>query len=323
MRDNVRIIAIEEHFDPPHNDEAFALKSEEERVQAAINVGKEHIAAMDSRGVDVRVLSPGPTGRKILTGKDNIEFCANTNRFLYDIVRHNPGRLEGLAIVPMSDPAAAAAELNHAVKNYGFKGLFMTANVDGKYMDDPKYLPIFGEAAELGVPIYLHPFAPGKELFNLLYAGNYPDEVADMMARPGWGWHIEVAVSLMRLVMSGLFDRYPKLQIIVGHMGEAIPFMLPRMDRRLSQDLTKLDRSVLEYYRENVYYTFGGFNFTPNFLNLYSQMGADRIIFSTDYPYDQDVDAVEFLLGLPICPADRNRIAHENAEKLMKIPSKA
>ena len=320
MKDNIRIIATEEHFAPPHNDPSFALKSEQERLETAINLGKEHIATMDPRGIDVRVLSPGTYGRRRLVGKDDIEFCANTNRFLYDIVRHNPGRLEGFAIVPMSDPDSAAAELNHAVKNYGFKGLQLTANVHGKYMDDPKYLPIFDEVNKLGLPIYIHPCPPGKELFDVLYAGNYSDEVATAMSRPGWGWHIEVAVSLMRLVMSGLFDRYPKLQIIVGHMGEAIPFMLPRMNRRLSQDLTKLDRSVPEYYRENVYYTFGGFNYTPCFLNLYSQMGADRIMFSTDYPHDQHVDAVEFLFNLPICPADRNRIAYENAEKLIKIP---
>ena len=319
MRDGIRIIATEEHFPSPYGDASFAQKSEQERVEEAVKMGKEHIAAMDSTGVDVQVLSPG-SNRKHSVGKEDIDFCANTNRFLYDVVRHNPGRLEGFAIVPMSEPEAAAAELNHAVTNYGFKGLLMNSNANGKFLDDPKYTPIFAEVARLGVPIYLHPCPPGKDLFDILYAGNYSQEVAARMSTPGWGWHIETATSLLRLVMSGLFDRYPKLQIIIGHMGEAIPFMLPRMNRRLTQDLTKLDRTIFEYYRENVHYTFGGFNYTPTFLNLYMQMGVDRIMFSTDYPHDDPNNpGVDFLFSLPICPADRNRIAYQNAEILLNI----
>jgi len=317
MKDNMRIIATEEHFAPPSNEEAFAQKSEQERVEEAVITGQKHVAAMDAVGIDVQVLMPSSVHRKTLLGKEDIEFCENTNSYLYDMVRHNPGRLEGFAIVPLSDPEAAAAELGRTVAEYGFKGVMLASNVGGKYLDDPKYTPIFEQAVKLDVPVYLHPATASKELFELLYAGNYSNDVATLLSRSGWGWHIETGLSLVRLIMSGLFDRYKSLNVIVGHLGEAVPFMLQRMELRLPQQLTKLERTIAEYLRENVFYTFGGFNYLPPFLNLYMEMGADRIMFSADYPHNKEDVAVDFLMNLPISDADRRRIAHENAERLI------
>jgi predicted TIM-barrel fold metal-dependent hydrolase len=149
------------------------------------------------------------------------------------------------------------------------------------------------------------------------YSGFSPI-VTEMLAGAGWGWHIETAIHVIRLILGGAFDRYPKLQIVIGHMGEALPFMLQRLDV-MPMSMTKLNRPVSNYLRENVYYTFSGFNFTPTFLDLMLQVDVDRIMFSADYPYASMAQARTFLDQLPVSTADRTRIAHENAEQLLGI----
>jgi len=134
-----------------------------------------------------------------------------------------------------------------------------------------------------------------------------------------WGWHIETALHVLRLILSGAFDRYPRLQLIIGHMGETLPFMLPRLDIRLSPQVTKLDHPIGTYLRENLHYTFGGFNYIPSFLDLLLQVGVNRIMFSADYPYGSRIQARTFLDQLPISPDDKEQIAHGNAERLLRL----
>jgi predicted TIM-barrel fold metal-dependent hydrolase len=143
--------------------------------------------------------------------------------------------------------------------------------------------------------------------------------VTAVFAAAGWGWHIETAVHLIRMILGGVFDRYPRLQVVIGHLGEGIPFMLPRLNRNLPKELTKLDRPVGAYLRENVHYTFGGFNFAATFLNLLLEVGVERIMFSVDHPYGSMAEARAFLQHLPVNEADRERIAHGNAEKLLGL----
>jgi len=140
-----------------------------------------------------------------------------------------------------------------------------------------------------------------------------------MLAGPGWGWHIETAAHVLRLILGGVFDRYPKLQVVIGHLGETLPFMMQRFDRILAPQMTKLERPVSAYLCENVFYTFSGFNYTPVFLNLLLQVGVERIVFSVDYPYASMAEGRAFLDGLPVSDADRDRIAHGNAERLLKL----
>jgi len=149
--------------------------------------------------------------------------------------------------------------------------------------------------------------------------GNFSAEVTNRLATSGWGWHIETAIHTLRLILSGAFDRYPRLQIIIGHLGEALPFMLPRIDRQLPMAVTKLQRPISAYLRENVYYTISGFNFTPPFLDLFSEVGAHRIMFSADYPFGSMSEACQFLEQLPVSPSDKERIAHGNAELLLRL----
>ncbi len=165
---------------------------------------------------------------------------------------------------------------------------------------------------------YLHPTVPHKPVADALYGGFSP-AVSGIFASSGWGWHIETATHLLRMVLGGVFDRHPKLQVGIGHMGEAIPFMLPRMNRNLPPQITKLARPFGDYLRQNVHYTFGGFNFMPTFLNLLLEVGVERIMFSADYPYGSMEEARTFLQHLPVSEADRERIAHGNAERVFKL----
>jgi predicted TIM-barrel fold metal-dependent hydrolase len=140
-----------------------------------------------------------------------------------------------------------------------------------------------------------------------------------MLSRGGWGWHIETAVHVLRLIISGALDKYPKLQIIIGHLGEGLPFMRGRMDSTMSPEITGLKREISDYLRQNIHYTFSGFNFLPTFLDLLLEVGVDRIMFSADYPYGSMAKARAFLDQLPVSTADREKIAHENAERLLRI----
>jgi uncharacterized protein len=180
---------------------------------------------------------------------------------------------------------------------HGFKGALINGHSRGRYLDDTFFWPILEGVEALQVPLYLHPTPPPQAVVKNMYAGNYPAEVAGALATAAWGWHIDTAIHLIRLILSGAFDHYPDLQLVIGHLGETLPFMLPRLERALPTALTHLDRPVSAYLRENVHYTFSGFNWTPAFLDLLLQVGADRIMFSTDYPYASMTRRVHSLTG--------------------------
>jgi len=205
------------------------------------------------------------------------------------------------------------------VSKHGFKGAVINGHNRGRYLDDSFFWPILECAEAFRVPIYLHPTPPPEAVIEASYAGNYAPQVTAVLARAAWGWHIETATHVLRLILSGAFDKYMGLQIIIGHMGEALPFMLPRIDSSLPRELTKLNHTVSTYLRENVYYSFSGFNYTQCFLDLLLQVGADRIMFSADYPHKTMEWAMAFLDQIPVSPVDKERIAHGNAERLLKI----
>ena len=221
--------------------------------------------------------------------------------------------------VAVAAPEAAARELERTVKDYGFKGAAINGHIRGRYLDDSYFWPILESAEALGVPLYIHPTPPPQAVIETSYTGNYAPEVAAQLAGAAWGWHIETAIHVLRLILSGAFDRYPKLQLVIGHLGETLPFMLPRLNNSLSKEMTKLQRPMGAYLRENVYYTISGFNFTPAFLDLWLQVGVDRVMFSADYPYGSMEAARSFLDQLPISPADKERVAHGNAERLLRL----
>ncbi len=280
-------------------------------------MGDQRIAEMDAAGVDLQVLSLTSPGTEQLEAAEALALAREANDFLAAAVAGYPARFGGFAVLPTASPDKAAEELERMVRRHGFHGAVINGHHRGRYLDDQFFWPIFESAVALDVPVYLHPTPPPQPVIDASYGGFSP-LVTEMLSGPGWGWHIETAVHVIRLILGGVFDRYPKLQVVIGHMGEGLPFMLQRLDV-MSPAMTRLARPISAYLRENIHYTFSGFNFTPTFLDLLLQVGVDRILFSADHPYASMQKARAFLDERPVSAADKERIAHTNAEKLLKI----
>jgi predicted TIM-barrel fold metal-dependent hydrolase len=332
----MRVVALEEHYatqkflegpgrrfmdrfrsGPPHP--RFGDEGGRNLFDRLLDVSEWRIAEMDKARVDVQVLSLTSPGLEQSSAADAVAMARETNDFLGDAIRRNPTRLAGFAALPTADPAAAADELERALGLQGFVGAVINGHCQGRHLDDEFFWPIFERLEGLDVPLYLHPTLPPQPVVDLVYAGNYSEFVTQMFAMAAWGWHIETATHVLRLILSGVFDRFPRLQLIIGHMGEVLPFMLPRLDMTLPTAITSLHRAPSDYLRQNVHYTFSGFNWTSVFLELLFQIGVDRIMFSTDYPYASMTQATSFLDSIPVSPADRERIAHRNAEQLLRL----
>ncbi len=286
-------------------------------MEQLCDVGEKRIAAMDAAGIDMQVLSLTSPGTEQLNGAEAIELAWEANKFAADAMKRYPNRFSAFAALPTTDSKEAAVELERTINEYGFVGAMINGHINGRYLDDMYFWPILERAEALNVPIYIHPTQSPKPVIDTWFKGFAP-EVSYMLAGAGWGWHIETALHVIRLILGGAFDKYPKLQIIVGHLGESLPFMIQRLDN-LAPSVTKLKHPVSHYLRENVHYTFSGFNFTPTFLDLLMQVGADRIMFSADHPYASMTQARAFLQQLPVSTADREKIAHGNAEQLLKL----
>ena len=324
----MRTITVEEHFVSPGFLDGAGRQLKEgllrtgargARIIAQLTeVGDKRVGEMDVDSIDMQVLSLNAPGNEQLEAAEQIAVARASNDFLHSVVKAHPSRFAGFAALPVAAPDKAATEFERAVRQLGFKGALINGHTRGRYLDDKVFWPIFECATALDVPIYLHPTIPPKAVVEASYGGFAP-AVTAMLSGAGWGWHIETAVHLIRVILGGVFDRFPKLQIVIGHLGEGLPFMLPRLDRNMATEVTKLERSFADYLRHNVHYTFGGFNFPATFLDLLLEVGVERIMFSVDYPYGSMARARDFLENLPVSPADRERIAHGNAERLLGL----
>ena len=324
----LRTITLEEHFASPGwsagPGRAFMERMRHAGppgrlrvLQQVQDVGETRIGEMDAAGIDVQVLSLTSPGVEQADAAEQVAIAAESNDFVAEAVKKFPKRFAAFAALPVSTPDKAADELDRRVKQ-GFKGTLINGHSRGRYLDDKFFWPILERAEALNVPIYLHPTVPAKPVADVLYGGFAPD-VNAMFEAAGWGWHIETGVHLVRMVLGGVFDRYPKLQVVVGHLGEGVPFMLERLNRNMPTRLTKLERPLGAYLRQNVHYTFAGFNFTATFLDLLLEVGVDRIMFSCDHPFASMAEARAFLDHIPVSTADRERIAHGNAERLFNL----
>ncbi len=324
----MRTITLEEHFISPGflagpgKEFAEQLRSRGPRgvkiCDQLQDLGDKRVAEMDAAGIDMQVLSLNSPGVEQAEAAEQLSIAVESNDFLAEAVKKHPKRFGAFAALAIAVPDKAAEELDRRVRQQGFKGTLINGHARGRYLDDKFFSPILERAEALNVPIYLHPTVPPKAVVEASFGGFAPPVTA-MFASAGWGWHIETGVHLIRMILGGVFDRYPKLQVVIGHLGEGIPFMLPRLDKNLPKEMTKLDRPLAAYLRENVHYTFGGFNFATTFLNLLLEVGVERIMFSVDHPYGSMAEARAFLQQLPVSEADRERIAHGNAEKLLGL----
>ncbi len=323
----MRAITLEEHFATPDYmaGPGRQLHERAERtdgrlanlVAELLDLGDGRIAAMEAAGIDMQALSLTARGVEQLPVEEAKAVARQTNAAIGDAVRRHPDRFFGLASLPLIDPPAAIGELERAIAVDGCKGVVINGHVQGRYLDDRSFWPVLQRAEALKLPIYLHPTQSPKAVVEAWYGGLKP-AVAEMMANGGWGWHIETALHVLRMALGGVFDAHPELQIVIGHMGETLPFMIERVDS-MPPSVTGLKKPISAYLRENVHYTFAGFNFLPTFLQLMLEVGVDRIMFSADHPYRPMAEARAFLDRLPVSPADRERIAHGNAERLFGV----
>ena len=283
----------------------------------AFDMGDGRIAEMDAHGIDMQVLSYSNPAQLAPAG-EAAGLARAANDRLAAAVRAHPDRLAGFAILPWQDPQAAAIELERSVKELGLKGTLIVGRPGQVFLDDERYRPVLAMLDGLRVPLYVHPGVPLPQVQQSYYGG-LDEAVTARLSLFGWGWHAEAGIQVIRMILSGTFDRYPGLQVISGHWGEMVPFYLQRMDDAMPRSLTGLSRSITETYRSQVFVTPSGMLNLPHFRFIHEVLGADRIIYSVDYPYLTNTGAREFLERLPVGDEDKEKIAHRNAEALLGL----
>jgi 2,3-dihydroxybenzoate decarboxylase len=285
-----------------------------ERLRRQADFEKFRLPLMDESGIAMQVLALGSPGVQAVTdGPKAIDVAKRTNDFQAEIIRKHPTRFAGFAALPTADPKAAADELERAVKQLKFKGAMIQGHTNFEYLDARKYWVIWERAAALEVPIYLHVSDPTKEASSM-YA-DYPE-----MGGPTWGWGVETGNHALRIVMSGLFDAFPKASLILGHLGESLPYLLGRIDEGYGYaGAGKLKKQPSAYLRENLYVTTSGL-YRPEALQCaIAALGADRVFFAVDYPFVDPKASVEAFDGTPMSDADREKIAHANSERVLRL----
>ena len=285
-------------------------------VERLVDVGEGRLADMDANGIDMQLLCMA-SGLEPFAVEEAAEVSRIINDGLGRIVAGNPRRFAGLAALAPQDPESAARELERCVRQLGLKGAKLNSHVGGQSFDDPKFWPIFEAAESLGVPIYLHPRNPPPDQMKA-YTG-YP-----ALAGSLWGFGADLGLNAMKLACSGVFDRYPGLKILLGHLGEALPFWLWRIENRWTREhadsrMNKLQKNPAEYIRSNFWVTTSGMFARAPLLCAHSVLGAERILFAVDYPYESNREGAQFLKDLPLSDGDKAKLSHLNAEKLLGL----
>ncbi|MBI4190348.1 MAG: amidohydrolase [Betaproteobacteria bacterium] len=322
----MRVITLEEHFASPlqiektkHQPKAvFKERSAHvgHDIEAELyDIGERRIAAMDAAGIDMQVLSLTQPACETFDADVAIPMAREANDLMYDAVKAHPTRFAAFAALPTPDPEAAVKELERAIMSLGFRGAMINGHTRGSFMDDRKYWGIFECAQSHDLPIYLHPATPHTGLMQAYFQG-YED-----IARAAWGFAIDASIHFLRILFSGAFDQFPRLRIILGHMGEGLPFGMHRLGDHTGYVAKRrgLKRHPLEYMRENLVITTAGACSVPALLCSMLEVGADNILFSVDWPYESSKVGTAFLRSLPISEQDREKIAHGNAERILRL----
>jgi predicted TIM-barrel fold metal-dependent hydrolase len=314
------VIALEEHFHHPDVAATYAALDANRApplVQRLEDLGELRIKEMDAAGIDLQVISHGaPAMQKTTDAATAVRLARVANDRLHGAVRAHPDRFAGFAALPTPDPKAAADELERAVTDLGFKGAMIHGLTNGRFHDEKEFWPIFERAQALDVPIYFHPSAPAQPVIDTYYATYVPDVPG--ILRAAWGFTVETATQGVRLVLSGVFDAYPRLRVIFGHFGEGLPFYAWRINMALERDW-KGSRSFRDVFREHFYVTTSGFWSDPALICCIQELGLDRIMFSVDYPFAPNQPATEWLNRVPLCPEDRIKLAGGNARRMLKL----
>ena len=281
---------------------------------------EQRIQYMDKNRIDMQVLSMTTPVTDLVPPADQVRIIRQANDITKEQIDKYPGRFAGFACLPMADPEAAAQELERCVKELGFCGTMIAGRYKGRFYNEPEFLPIFEKAAELDVPVYFHPALIPMEVQDIYYmSDSYSFIVGAELASAGYGWHSEVGIQIVRMILSGIFDKYPNLKFISGHWGETIPAFLERMDTILDQEITGLKKTVSEYYKEHVYITPSGIMSADQLEYIVKVMGADHVMYAVDYPYMKPDNAYEFLMDSNLTDEEKELIAHVNAERILHL----
>jgi predicted TIM-barrel fold metal-dependent hydrolase len=318
-----RVITLEEHFTTPEFLRAtaeFTPAPGRSAVleQRLLEVGEGRIAAMDEGKVDLQILSLAATGQEHLPPDSATALIRAANDLAFDAVRRHPARFAAFASLALKQPAEAAKEMERGVGKLGFVGGFLNGTEGGSFLDDLRYTPIFEAAQALDVPLYLHPTPPPAAV-GAAYFGGLPEKSAYFLSTAAWGWHAELGLHCLRLILSGVFDRFPALKIIIGHMGENLPYSLMRAQDGLRTAITGLQRNVSEYFQDHFFVTTSGYFTAPPFRCAMEVVGEERLLYSVDYPYRSMQAGAQFLHDLAVAPDVLEKIAHGNAERLLKL----
>ncbi|MDV3128818.1 amidohydrolase family protein [Mycobacterium sp. 21AC1] len=331
----MRIITVEEHFHHPDaiarvqalagvpavsSDTSFAsfVKAFMPDSDSAERLGGNRLAHMDRVGIDVQVVSHGANHPGSLDHPEAVTLCRQVNDALAQQISEHPTRFRGFASVPLYDPAAAADELKRCVNELGFVGALTMGTCGGRFLDDERFTPLLTAAEEVDLPIYVHPGPPPASVSRTYYAGNWPEAVQWVFAGPGFGWHAEAGIHVLRLILSGALDRHPTLKLLSGHWGEFVAGWLDRLDELFGY-CKHLDRPISEYYRDNVWVTPSGMYNQKYWKYVLAEVDTARILYSEDYPYVQSDSVSQFLDLADLTPDQRAAIAHRNAESLLRI----
>lgn len=336
-------IAAEEAFAPPeileryrallrdggHGDPGFQslcgfyLGNPSPRIAEVISrmtdLGDLRIHDMDQTGIARQILSLTAPGVQIFDKPLAVALARSSNDFLAEAIRRRPDRFSGLAAIAPQEPAVAARELERGVRSLGLKGAIVNSHTRGEYLDDPKFWPIFEAAEALDVPLYLHPNTPPPAMI-----APFLDRGLDGAI---FGFAVETGLHILRIIVSGVFDRFPRLRLVVGHLGEGLPYWLFRIDfmhdrmmraNRYSS-LPKLQRKPGDYMRENIFVTTSGMAWEPPILYAQSVLGVDRVLYAMDYPYQFVPEEVSVTDNLPIADADKMKLYQFNAERVFNL----
>lgn len=325
------LIALEEHYawDPASADNVVAtwLRSNNETgYHRLYDRGPLRLEQMDAAGIEYQILSlfdPGVQDETDAAGA--VDIARRANEDLAETVRSTPNRFGGFATLATQDPDAAAAEFERAVSELGLVGALINGHCQGRYLDDPAYHDLFACAESLGAPIYLHPTTPHPAVMDAWFAP-YADDGIHLAS---WGFAAETGTHVLRLIYSGLFDKFPGLQMIIGHLGEMLPFAAYRVDRYYGlggdgESSRRLQHLPSEYLRRNFHVTTSGNFCAPAFACTLEVMGADRVMFSVDYPMDDNQAGAEFMASYPMDDATRRKVSSDNAIRLFgaRIPAR-
>jgi 2,3-dihydroxybenzoate decarboxylase len=272
---------------------------------------------MDEAGIDMQVLSHGAPATQRLDASIAVDLARAVNDRLHATCQARPDRFAGFAALPTADPKASADELERTVTKLGFKGAMIHGLAQGRFVDEKDFWPIFERAEALDVPIYVHPAAPDATVVERYYKEYVKAFPAILNA--GWGFTVETATQTVRLVLSGVCEKYPKLKLIVGHLGEGIPFLLWRIDQAMARPGNVDAASFREIFCKHFWITTSGNFSDPALLCSVQELGADRIMFAVDWPFVENKPAVDWMQRVPLCQEDREKILSGNAKRLLKM----